>query len=257
MNRPVDNTIYEALGERWYDADDDPVALLRAEARLRNPWVSEVIARDRASAAGASGTAAPARVLDIGCGAGFLTNALAREGHHVTGLDASPASLAVAGSHDRTGTVRYVNADALALPFPDASFDAVCAMDFLEHVEDPARVVAEAARVLAPGGLFFFHTFNRNPLAWLVVIKAVEIFVRNVPDDMHVLRLFVKPSELRAMSAAVGLEVDEIRGSGPDPLHGAFWKMVATGRVSPDFRFRFTRSTLLGYTGYAHKVLRR
>jgi 2-polyprenyl-6-hydroxyphenyl methylase/3-demethylubiquinone-9 3-methyltransferase len=249
MTRPVDNTIYETLGERWYDAEDDPVALLRAEARLRNPWVAQVMRERRPEMT-------RARVLDIGCGAGFLTNALARDGHEVTGLDASPASLAVASAHDETLSVRYVGGDALSLPFADDSFDVVCAMDFLEHVEDPARVVAEAARVLAPGGLFFFHTFDRNPLAWLVVIKAVEIFVRNVPPDMHVLRLFVKPRELRAMATAVGLEVDEIRGSGPDPLTRAFWKMVATGRVSSDFRFRFTRSTWLGYTGYAHKAMR-
>ena len=249
MSQPVDNSIYERLGERWYDADDDPVALLRAEARLRNPWVAKVMRERRPGLT-------RARVLDIGCGAGFLTNALARDGHEVTGLDASPASLAVGGAHDETRSVRYVEGDALALPFADGSFDVVCAMDFLEHVEDPARVVAEAARVVAPGGLFFFHTFDRNPLAWLVVIKAVEIFVRNVPPDMHVLRLFVKPRELRAMAAAAGLEVEEVRGSGPDPLTGAFWKMVATGRVSSDFRFRFTRSTLLGYIGYAHKSLR-
>jgi 2-polyprenyl-6-hydroxyphenyl methylase/3-demethylubiquinone-9 3-methyltransferase len=251
MTRSVDNGIYETLGERWYDAEDDPVALLRAEARLRNPWVSEVI-RDKRG-----GGAEPARVLDIGCGAGFLTNALAREGHQVTGIDASPASLAVATAHDDTRAVRYVSGDALSLPFGDGAFDVVCAMDFLEHVEDPARVVAEASRVLAPGGLFFFHTFDRNPLAWLVAIKGVEWFVRNVPKDMHVLRLFVKPRELRAMAAAVDLEVDEVRGSGPDPLTRAFWKMVATGRVSSDFRFRFTRSTWLGYTGYAHKHRRR
>jgi 2-polyprenyl-6-hydroxyphenyl methylase/3-demethylubiquinone-9 3-methyltransferase len=252
MTRPVDNSIYETLGERWYEAEDDPVALLRAEARLRNPWVSAMIARKRREA----GVAPAARVLDIGCGAGFLTNALAGEGHEVTGIDASPASLAVAGSHDPTRTVRYVAGDALSLPFADASFDVVCAMDFLEHVEEPARVVAEAARVLTPGGLFFFHTFDRNPIAWLIAIKGVEWFVRNVPADMHVLRLFVKPRELRAMSAAVGLEVAEVRGSGPDPFTRPFWNMIATGRVSSDFRFRFTRSTWLGYTGYAHKVVR-
>ena len=255
MSRPVDNAIYETLGERWYDAEDDPVALLRAEARLRNPWVAEII-RERRLREGRSDETR-ARVLDIGCGAGFLTNVLARDGHQVTGLDSSPTSLVVAGAHDETHSVRYVTGDALSLPFADGEFDVVCAMDFLEHVEDPARVVAEASRVLAPGGLFFFHTFDRNPLSWLIVIKGVETFVRNVPPDMHVLRLFVKPRELRAMAAAVGLEVDVVRGSGPDPLTRAFWRMVATGRVSSDFRFRFTRTTLLGYMGYAHKGLRR
>src|SRR6201999_1216443 len=113
--------------------------------------------------------------------------------YRVTGLDASPESLVVAARHDETGSVRYERGDALALPYADASFDAVCAMDFLEHVEEPARVVAECSRVLRPGGLFFFHTFNRSFLAWLVVIKGVEWFVRNTPRDMHVLRLFIPP----------------------------------------------------------------
>jgi 2-polyprenyl-6-hydroxyphenyl methylase/3-demethylubiquinone-9 3-methyltransferase len=240
--RPVNNAIYDALGDRWYSADDDPVALLRAEARLRNPWVSKRVA---------ARVGVPAQILDVGCGAGFLANALAAEGHEVTGIDASPESLSVAATHDATGRVRYVAGDALALPFPAQSFDAVCAMDFLEHVEEPARVVEEAARVLRPGGLFFFHTFNRNPLAWLVVIKGVEWFVKNTPRDMHVLRLFVKPEELRAFCDANGLEVCELHGSAPDVLSGAFWKMLATGRVPGDFRFRFTPSPRIGYTGFA------
>ena len=124
-------------------------------------------------------------------------------------------------------------------------------MDFLEHVEDPARVVAEASRVLRPGGLLFFHTFNRNVLAWLVVIKGVEWFVKNTPSDMHVLRLFVKPDELRGMCRAHGLDVRELHGSAPVVFSRAFWTMLATGCVPGDFRFEFRRSALLAYTGFA------
>jgi 2-polyprenyl-6-hydroxyphenyl methylase/3-demethylubiquinone-9 3-methyltransferase len=127
-------------------------------------------------------------------------------------------------------------------------------MDLLEHVEAPEQVVAEAARVLRKGGLFFFHTFNRNPLAWLIVIKGVEWFVKNTPDDMHVLRLFLKPAELRRMCQKHGLEQVELRGSQPIVFSRAFWQMLRTRIVPPGFRFQFTNSTLLGYTGCATRL---
>ena len=244
----VNNALYDTLGERWYAADDDPVALLRAESRLRNPWVAE---RIRAHFAGRSD---PVRILDVGCGGGFLSNHLSKEGFAVDGLDMSADSLAVATRHDPTRNVRYVRGDALALPFANESFDVVCAMDFLEHVEAPAHVVAEAARVLHPRGLFFFHTFNRNLLAWLVVIKGVEWFVKNTPKDMHVLRLFIKPSELGRMCEESRLKVVELHGSAPVVVSLAFWKMLATRAVPRDFRFRFAKSVRIAYTGFAERL---
>ncbi|HEY5284478.1 MAG TPA: bifunctional 2-polyprenyl-6-hydroxyphenol methylase/3-demethylubiquinol 3-O-methyltransferase UbiG, partial [Polyangia bacterium] len=201
-----------------------------------------------------AGSSDPVRVLDVGCGGGFLSNHLSKEGFEVDGLDASADSLAVAAQHDPTGNVRYTRGDALSLPFADESFDVVCAMDFLEHVEAPARVVAEAGRVLRPRGLFFFHTFNRNPLAWLVVIKGVEWFVKNTPKDMHVLRLFIRPAELRGMCEASGLKVVELHGSAPVVGSLAFWKMLATRVVPRDFRFRFAKSTRIAYTGFAERL---
>lgn len=244
-NRAINNDIYSELGARWYDADDDPVALLRAEARHRNPWVIERIA-------GSFGDRA-VRVLDVGCGAGFLTNALAEHGHEVTGLDAAVESLEVAARHDPTGTVRYVPGDAYALPFDDAELDVVCAMDFLEHVEHPARAIAEMARVLRPGGLLFFHTFNRSWLAWLVVIKGVEWFVKNTPRDMHVLHLFLEPSEVEAMCREQGVALLELVGSRPR-FDGAMWRMLRSGSVPRDFAFTFTPSTRLAYTGMGRKA---
>lgn len=235
---PVNNDWYAKLGSRWYDAEDTPIALLRAEARHRNPWIATHIGPE------------PRTILDLGCGAGFLANDLAARGHHVTGLDSASENLDVARARDSTQSVTYDIGDACALPYSVASFDVVCAMDLLEHVESPRALIAEVARVLRPGGLFFFHTFNRTWQAHVVVIKGVELFVRNTPADLHVLRLFVTPDELVEMSRGNHLEPVEIVGSRPR-FRWPLWRMLATGRVGDDFEFMFTRSTKLGYTGYA------
>jgi 2-polyprenyl-6-hydroxyphenyl methylase / 3-demethylubiquinone-9 3-methyltransferase len=240
----VNNELYHDLGDRWYRAQDDPVALLRAESRLRNPWVAQEIEHTFG--------AARCRVLDVGCGGGFLSNYLAELGHEVTGLDVSMDALRVASAHDQTASVRYMMGDALKLPFDDASFDVVCAMDFLEHVEDPERAIAEAARVLKPSGMFFFHTFNRNFLSWLVIIKGVEWFVQNTPPNLHVLRLFVRPAEVRRFCEKHGLGSIALRGVRPR-LGLPFWRMLLTRSVPLEFSFTFTRSTPLGFSGLARK----
>ena len=241
----INNAFYDELGERWYLADDDPVALLRAEGELKHPWV---IQRINQALEGRHG-----RILDIGCGAGFLVNQLDAQGHRAMGLDMSRGSLKVARARAGSGNAAYQVADAYHLPFQEAAFDAVIALDFLEHVTSPQRVVAEAARVLRPGGLFFFHTFNRNFLAWLIVIKGLEWFVRNTPKHMHVLSLFIKPEELREYCHNSGMQVLEITGMRPEIGRIAFWKMLATHRVPADFKFRFTPSLAISYLGCARK----
>jgi 2-polyprenyl-6-hydroxyphenyl methylase/3-demethylubiquinone-9 3-methyltransferase len=242
----INNDFYSQYGERWYTAKDDPVALLRAEARARNHWIISEIAK-RVSERNV-------RVLDLGCGAGFLTNELAQNGCHVVGLDASRPTLEVAQRHDPMHTVGYICGDACKLCFDSGVFDIVCAMDFLEHVENPKEVLREVSRVLKPNGLFFYYTFNRNFLSWLLVIKGVEWFVRNTPPDMHCLRYFIKPDELKKMCGESGLEVVHCRGLSPKVLQFAFWKMLVTGKIDDSFSFKFTRHTILGYLGVATRL---
>lgn len=237
----VNNSYYDELGDRWFTAEDDPIALLRAEGEFRADWVEEILG------------STPHHILDVGCGAGFLAGRLARSGHQVTGLDASEESLQVARFAEKTGRVHFVQGDAYRLPFPDHSFDVVTAMDFLEHVTDPARVVQEVSRVLQPGGKFFYHTFNRNWLSHLIVIKGVEWFVKNTPKDLHVIDLFIKPEELKLQIENSGMTVREVRGLRPVFLQWPFWRMIFTGKVSPKFRFAWSSSLLLGYTGLAEK----
>lgn len=242
----IDNGLYEDLGERWYTATDDPVALLRAESRLLAGWVQAELAE--------RGGGRPQAVLDVACGAGFLANPLAAAGHAVTGIDLSPGSLAVARAHDRTGTVNYLAMDARVLSFPDEHFDVVCMMDFLEHLDDRGAVLGEAARVLRPGGALYFHTFNRTAASWLVALKGVRWFVRNTPEHLHVFHLFLKPAELRRLCAGRRLALEALRGVRPRVGTGAFLQLLCTGRVSHRFRFRFTRYQGIGYCGRARKT---
>jgi 2-polyprenyl-6-hydroxyphenyl methylase / 3-demethylubiquinone-9 3-methyltransferase len=243
-NDKVNNEFYEEYGDRWYTAHDDPVALLRAEGALKNAWISEVI-RERF---GGDKIA----VLDVACGGGFLANLLAAEGHAATGIDISPSSLITAAARDETHTARYLLADGYRLPFRDGSFRAVCMMDFLEHVEDREAVIGEAARVLAPDGLFIFHTINRNVFSWFLIIKCVEWFVRNTPHHMHVLRLCTRPGELKMMCGRRGLEVMKIRGIRPK-VNADLARIPLTGLVGEGFGFKFTPVTLFSYIGYARK----
>src|SRR5690606_28559152 len=142
--------------------------------------------------------------------------------------------------------------DAHELGFADGKFDVVCAMEILEHTPLPDQLVREAARVLKPGGLFFFHTLNRNPLSWLLALKGVEWFVPNTPKNMHVYSLFLKPRELRAFCAQSGLAVERVRGVRP-AFSTALLKLLFTGRVTPEFRFVFSALPLIAYCGCARK----
>ncbi len=233
----VNNAFYDTLHEGWYQENNHPIALLRKENAVRNPWI-------------ASHLTPSSRVLDIGCGGGLLTNDLAQRGHVVTGIDLSEESLNVARRHDPTHSVQYVKANALELPFKSGEFDAVMAMDILEHVSNPGLLIQEASRVLKSGGLFFFHTFNRTWLSYLLIIKGVEWFVRNTPEAMHVYPLFIQPQELEAMCVKNALRVTTWVGLRP-ALTPAFFQMLCTRRVPEAFSFCFSKSLATGYCGIA------
>lgn len=239
----INNDFYDHLKDGWYHESNHPVALLRAENQIRNPWIINTInTRIRTFA----------KVLDVGCGAGFLCNPLAINGHDVTGIDLSKESLLTAERFDETKKVKYLYGNALDLPFEDSSFDVVCAMDILEHVDDPKKLIQEASRVLKEKGLFFFHTFNKNFLSYLMVIKGVEWFVENTPKNMHVYHLFLTPEKVSSLCKMVHLQVDTLLGLRPK-FHLPFIKMIFTKKVPSDFSFVFSKSLLTGYCGIAKK----
>jgi 2-polyprenyl-6-hydroxyphenyl methylase/3-demethylubiquinone-9 3-methyltransferase len=239
-NKTINNDFYEDLEEGWYTASDHPIALLRAENAVRIPWILGEIGENKT-------------VLDIGCGAGMLTNAFSKEGHTVHGIDLSPSSLEVAIKHDETKKVSYQVANAYAIPYEKETFDVVCAMDVLEHVEEPSLLISEASRVLKPEGLFFFHTFNRNFLSYMLIIKGVEWCVPNAPKNMHVYPLFIKPDELKELCEAHDLGIVTLKGFAPKILAKPFWQMLFSRKVPDTFSFRFSKSLATGYCGFAKK----
>lgn len=240
----INNEFYDSLGDSWYSAYDHPVALLRAENAVRTPWIIQEIKQRIGDTA---------NVLDVGCGAGLLTNELALNGFKTTGIDLSDSSLQVAQKFDVSRKVSYQHANAYALPFQDESFDVVCAMDILEHVYMPHQLIHEASRVLRSGGLFFFHTFNRTFLSYLLVIKGVEWFVKNCPPNMHVYPLFITPEELKAMCNVENLKVEKLQGLEPVLWNKALLQLLMTKTVPSDFQFKFSSSLSTGYCGIAKK----
>lgn len=246
MEAEINNAIYNQLQDRWYEANDDPVALLRAESKLVAPWISETASKLLEQK--------NLYMLDMGCGGGFISNKLAKKGHTVKGIDLSPTSLDVAKKYDSTKSVEYSIGDVTQLNFTPNQFDVTLSCDVLEHVEEPQKLVQEAYRVTKPGGLFFFHTFDRNFISYLVVIKFVEWFVRNTPKHMHILKMFIKPKELKKWCTDCGFEDFNIIGMRPI-LRSLMDRSVFQRTVPKGLKFKFTNNTAITYAGYVRKPL--
>lgn len=202
---------FNALAQRWWDAEG-PQKALHALNPVRLQYVAE-----RATLAGK-------RALDVGCGGGLLSEALARSGARVTAIDLAPDLVKVANLHRLESGVeveyRLQSVEALAAAEP-GSFDVITCMEMLEHVPDPGSILKACATLLKPGGRLFLSTLNRTPAAFALAIVGAEYIARLLPKGTHQYRDFIKPSELAAWLREAGLQLEDVRGLVYEPWRNA------------------------------------
>lgn len=199
---------FEELAARWWDPDGESRPLHDLNP-TRTDWIASHV------------ELAGARVADVGCGGGLLSEALARAGAIVTGIDLGEAVIDVARLHlyESSLSVDYhVQSSADLAQAEPASFDAACCMELVEHVPDPAALVADLAAMLKPGGHLFMSTLNRTPASFAAAIVGAEYLTHLLPRGTHHYRQFVKPSELARMARHAGLMVGDIDGIAYNPL---------------------------------------
>lgn len=205
---PLELDKFSQLAHRWWDPQSEFRPLHEINP-LRLAWIDQH--------AGLSGK----KVLDIGCGGGILSEGMAQAGANVTGIDLSEKALGVARLHllesGRQVDYRMISAEELAAQAP-GTFDVVTCMEMLEHVPDPASIVASCSALVKPGGHVFFSTLNRNLKSYLLAVVGAEYILQLLPKGTHDYAKFIKPSELSRWAKSVGLEPDELIGMTYNPL---------------------------------------
>jgi len=209
---PIELEKFSQLAHKWWDPNSEFKPLHQINP-LRLGYIDRI-----ASLSGKS-------VLDVGCGGGILSEALADAGATVTGIDLADKSLQVANLHllesGKQVEYRKVAVEVLAEEQP-AHYDVVTCMEMLEHVPDPAAVVAACARLVKPGGYVFFSTLNRNPKSYLFAIIGAEYILSLLPRGTHDYARFIKPSELAQWCRDSGLNVSEVTGMSYNPLDHSY-----------------------------------
>ncbi len=215
---PSELARFSTLASQWWD----PHGKFRPLHDI-NPLRLELIE----TTLGGPGSLKGKRAADIGCGGGLVSEGMAARGAQVVGIDLAGKALTIARLHalesGLTVDYREMSAEELAAAEP-ASFDLVTCLEMLEHVPDPAAVVAACARLAKPGAPIFFSTISRTPKAYALAIVGAEYVLGLLPKGTHDYEKFIRPSELEAMASQSGLRIESLKGLRYNPFtHQANW----------------------------------
>ncbi|MFO1314984.1 MAG: bifunctional 2-polyprenyl-6-hydroxyphenol methylase/3-demethylubiquinol 3-O-methyltransferase UbiG [Burkholderiales bacterium] len=210
---PAELAKFSEVAHRWWDPTSE-FRPLHEMNPVRVAWLEQAV-----------GGLAGKRVLDVGCGGGILAESMAALGASVTGIDLSEKALGVARLHGLESGIkvdyRAVAAEAFAAEGPPP-FEVVTCMELLEHVPDPASLVAACAALAKPGGSVVFATINRTPRAYLNAVLGAEYVLQLLPRGTHDWARFVRPAELAAHARRAGLDLAAMTGVSYNPLTRAF-----------------------------------
>lgn len=203
---------FEALASSWWDLEGQSKPLHEINP-LRLGYIAD---RCRLQ---------DANVIDVGCGGGILSEALAKSGANVTGIDMGDMPLDIAKLHAMENglQIHYQQSTAEAMASEHAGeFDVVTCLEMLEHVPDPAAIIQACADLVKPGGDVFFSTLNRHPKAYLLAIVGAEYVMNMLPKGTHDYKRFIRPAELASWCRQAGLQVKDISGMSYNPLSREF-----------------------------------
>jgi 2-polyprenyl-6-hydroxyphenyl methylase/3-demethylubiquinone-9 3-methyltransferase len=206
---PAEIDKFQSIASRWWDRESEFKTLHEINP-LRVTYIEK-------QAQGVEGK----KILDVGCGGGILAEALAHKGAQVTGIDVAELSLKVAKMHLHESGLEVDYQLSTVEDFAQqhaARFDIVTCLEILEHVPDPASIVASASRLLKPDGLLCLSTLNRNPKSFALAILGAEYILRMLPRGTHEYKKFIKPSELAATLRANGMQLRDITGISYNPI---------------------------------------
>jgi len=245
--KQINNELYNDLGDAWWHAEDHMITFLRHESAIKVDFILKHCPAKKSL-----------NILDLGSGAGLITLPLAQAGHRLTAVDLSEPALkqlqAKAHSLGIENNIQTIQANAckeVEKLSPTEKFDLVLAMDVLEHVENPQALIQTAQKYLRPGGVFIYHTLNKNWLCWLVYLQIAPRLIKHCPPHLHLYHYMIKPKQMTQWLSELGFQSSVPVGIHPPILQRGMGELLFTRAIKTPLHFKYCKSTTFGYLASA------